>query len=411
MTTQSPGVWGPWASWEENCSVTCGIGFRRRVRTCSYEGRKKELRCPGAGGQIKNCDTKITCPVHGGWATWNAWECTKSCGGGMGKQKRTCTNPKPMFNGNACEGPAEQDGMCNVQKCPDEIYTLSPETLQALKDSVDKVHLNFERREGDSVNIPCTPQVVTRVYKDYPEAILMWTKNGKILKLDQERMTVTPLELSIKKLVAKDNGVYVCSMRYASAVVKPVSVAALTVVPPEPNAEVLAEEQLMLVCHGAQLAKIFKNLSQKWLHNGKVFADFGKKSPLEVNMYKIKEVFPNMTGTWSCQIQDKARGRKWITNVFILKVLPAVPKYMKLLSNKNLLIIIGVIIFISVMALGTFCAYKIIVIREESKADFEKWCEIANCDETTERSAASLTSTNLENVDNVSESSSEDEYL
>lgn len=141
-TTLSPGVWSKWSTWQE-CSKTCGIGIRRRTRTCSYNGNKSYLRCKGKQGQMKNCDTKLTCPIHGGWSSWTAWQCTVTCGGGDGAQRRSCTNPKPMFGGKGCNGTAKEEGKCNTQKCPDQVFTLSPMTAQAVKNSIDSVSIFF----------------------------------------------------------------------------------------------------------------------------------------------------------------------------------------------------------------------------------------------------------------------------
>lgn len=149
-TPITPGVWTRWAPWAE-CSKTCGIGVRRRVRFCSYDGTDKNRKCKGRFQELKNCDTDLDCPVHGGWSSWVAWDCTATCGGGDGMQKRTCSNPRPMFNGKECEGPAEEKGKCNTQKCPDEVYTLSPVTAQAVKNSIDNVSCTFCTFLGFSV--------------------------------------------------------------------------------------------------------------------------------------------------------------------------------------------------------------------------------------------------------------------
>lgn len=44
-----------------------------------------------------------------------------------------------MFRGRMCEGPSEEDGKCNMQKCADQIYTLSPDTALSLRNALEKV--------------------------------------------------------------------------------------------------------------------------------------------------------------------------------------------------------------------------------------------------------------------------------
>lgn len=124
----------------------------------------------------------------------------------------------------------------------------------------------------------------------------MWTKNGQIIKIDHERMKVTPTELTINKLFRTDNGVYICSVHYVPQVVKPVTVATVAVESSVPDIHVPAEEKLKLVCHGSVLAKIYKNATQKWLHNNQEYKNFGLESPVAYNIYEIAEVTPNMTG-------------------------------------------------------------------------------------------------------------------
>lgn len=124
----------------------------------------------------------------------------------------------------------------------------------------------------------------------------MWTKNGKVLKIDHDRMDISPTELTIRKLTSNDNGIYVCSVHYAPQVVKPISVAALSVTPSTPTIRVPAKENLKLVCYGSHLARIFKNVTQKWLLNGQEYKDFGKASPIENSVYEIDDVKKNMSG-------------------------------------------------------------------------------------------------------------------
>lgn len=60
--------------------------------------------------------------VPGGYSDWSNWEeCTVTCGGGVQKRLRTCTNPPPSDGGPTCIeqnlGPAEETQGCNTRDC------------------------------------------------------------------------------------------------------------------------------------------------------------------------------------------------------------------------------------------------------------------------------------------------------
>ena len=107
------GNWGFWGQYGK-CSVTCGIGIQTRTRTCSnpapqYGG---EL-CFGNNAEDRPCDTKIYCPIHGGWTLWSKWGvCAADCGYGVQKRERFCTNPVPEYGGRGCEGPSVETQEC-----------------------------------------------------------------------------------------------------------------------------------------------------------------------------------------------------------------------------------------------------------------------------------------------------------
>ncbi|KAG8182655.1 hypothetical protein JTE90_022478 [Oedothorax gibbosus] len=365
-------MWSSWGSWE-NCSVTCGIGFKRRTRNCNYTGKDKKRRCKGHRGEMKNCDTKITCPVDGGWTSWVAWDCSVSCGGGIGLQKRQCTNPTPMFGGKKCEGPSEEDGKCNAQKCADQIYTLSPDTAMSLRNAIEKVNYNFEKREGSSIHLPCDATVIEKIYKEYPASVLFWTRNGQVLKLVKEKIQVSLTELSIVELTPEDSGVYLCNIRYASGVVKPLTIASIAVRPKKTNVLIPENEELLLFCNAVQLYKVYKAVSKLWLLNGVVYEEIRNTTLLERNEWVIEKAQPNMTGIWTCQVIFQEKGFIWTTNITRVKVLPSISTYLKILGNRKILLTIATTLFLTFTTVGTFFAYRITRAREEFMADFELW--------------------------------------
>ena len=57
--------------------------------------------------------------VNGGWSRWSRWSsCSKSCGSGVQKRTRTCTNPKPQNGGRGCNGNSDQQRKCFLRRCP-----------------------------------------------------------------------------------------------------------------------------------------------------------------------------------------------------------------------------------------------------------------------------------------------------
>ena len=59
--------------------------------------------------------------VNGNYTEWKLYECSVTCGGGVGTFKRTCTNPPPSNGGKNCSelglGPANKTASCNEQEC------------------------------------------------------------------------------------------------------------------------------------------------------------------------------------------------------------------------------------------------------------------------------------------------------
>ena len=57
-------------------------------------------------------------PVNGNWGAWRPWStCTKTCGGGVKRRTRTCSNPAPKNGGRACTGSSAESQACNTLPC------------------------------------------------------------------------------------------------------------------------------------------------------------------------------------------------------------------------------------------------------------------------------------------------------
>jgi len=112
------GGWKEWGDWTQ-CDKTCGTGKQERERTCTNPPPEPEGKdCEGPGEESRSCNL-MACPIDGGFTPWEPVpECTKTCGGGVQKFVRTCTNPPPQHGGNDCDGPKEKIGPCNDFTCP-----------------------------------------------------------------------------------------------------------------------------------------------------------------------------------------------------------------------------------------------------------------------------------------------------
>lgn len=58
--------------------------------------------------------------VNGGYTAWSQWEsCSKSCGDGLQKRTRSCSNPRPANGGSDCSrlGKAVETKKCNLKSC------------------------------------------------------------------------------------------------------------------------------------------------------------------------------------------------------------------------------------------------------------------------------------------------------
>ncbi|XP_045184120.2 SCO-spondin-like isoform X1 [Mercenaria mercenaria] len=111
------GNWASWSPWTP-CDVTCENGTQTRTRTCTDPAPAHGgLDCIGSSTDTKPC-LKQLCPVHGGWTKWSNWDaCSVTCGVGIEKRHRNCSNPVPDRNGHQCFGDTLDARICLPGLC------------------------------------------------------------------------------------------------------------------------------------------------------------------------------------------------------------------------------------------------------------------------------------------------------
>ena len=109
-----------WTAWQ-TCSVSCGVGTRRRIRHCSAAVNNGKT-CPDKKKNMnlymetEPCREK-ECPMPL-WTAWSATECSVTCGVGTFTKTRNCEDfleSTPMDVGEC--GITQDTDMIQTEKC------------------------------------------------------------------------------------------------------------------------------------------------------------------------------------------------------------------------------------------------------------------------------------------------------
>uniref|UniRef100_A0A3Q2FVB7 Spondin-1 n=1 Tax=Cyprinodon variegatus TaxID=28743 RepID=A0A3Q2FVB7_CYPVA len=105
-----PCMLSPWSDWSE-CSVTCGRGVRKRQRMLKSD----PAECTEELEQTEKCMLP-ECPIDCMMSEWSEWsECNKSCGKGHTIRTRMI-KLEPQFGGSSCPETIQRK-KCKIRKC------------------------------------------------------------------------------------------------------------------------------------------------------------------------------------------------------------------------------------------------------------------------------------------------------
>ena len=110
------GGWSLWSSWTP-CTQTCGQGMQKSVRACTNPAPEEGGQdCTGTATRFRFCIRKPACPSsYSVWSVWSRWRpCTRTCGGGKKLRTRFCRRTGLQ----TCAGKANETKVCNSEHCP-----------------------------------------------------------------------------------------------------------------------------------------------------------------------------------------------------------------------------------------------------------------------------------------------------
>jgi len=121
--------WQEWSAWS-TCSATCLGGTHTRSRNKTEAvGEGKPCDDADKPAEEQPCNSEVPCPVDCKFMPWDAWtDCSVTCG--MGTRKRVRAKQEEQNGGTPCPEKSEEEGSCyGIQvDCNDSSITLAATT-------------------------------------------------------------------------------------------------------------------------------------------------------------------------------------------------------------------------------------------------------------------------------------------
>ncbi|CAB4055362.1 unnamed protein product [Lepeophtheirus salmonis] len=115
----APASWGAWGEWSK-CSKSCNSGYRKSKRHCKDNKHKhscygKQLRA--FRERIETCN-ELPCAEDAILSEWRSWSpCSTTCG--LGERRRTRTCDEGLYKGRSC--PEDYNKYFQIEPCPRQL--------------------------------------------------------------------------------------------------------------------------------------------------------------------------------------------------------------------------------------------------------------------------------------------------
>lgn len=210
-----------------------------------------------------------------------------------------------------CKGPSKQTGVCNQFDCGD----IQPETYQRIQRELKKQAFNIYAKEGDKVSFTAPMALINILKRDSAIVDVTWMFNNKPLNLYGNVQVTNDCNITMNAITKVQTGTYVCSAKTLNGRMTPITVVVVAVESIGPENSITNNLDDGFVCE-SDLQKIYSNLLVLWYLNDILYsvrdvATTYSKSVLKVPLY-------NMTGTWTCVMEQRDLGLRWTVMVYKL---------------------------------------------------------------------------------------------